>query len=195
MEKLFVNIFHMSSSASYLILVVLLVRFLLRKAPKRMRSFLWLLVGIRLIVPFSVESIFSLIPDTPMVEEYLYQSIQSDSNVTVPAKQAVAQSVPKENVPFEEKNIPKSLTVVEICTPIWLAGMVLMFGYLLFSWLWLRNRVKMSVPLEITLENNSKIENVIKIYQSDTLNSPFICELFVRVSTFQIVFAVRSYPM
>ncbi len=174
MEKLFVNIFHMSSSASYLILVVLLVRFLLRKAPKRMRSFLWLLVGIRLIVPFSVESIFSLVPDTPMVEEYLYQSIQSDSNGTMPVEQAVTQSVPNENVPFEEKDILKSLTVVEICTPIWLAGMVLMFGYLLFSWLWLRNRVKMSVPLEITLENNSKIENVIKIYQSDTLNSPFL---------------------
>ena len=174
MEKLFVNIFHMSSSASYLILVVLLVRFLLRKAPKRMRSFLWLLVGIRLIVPFSVESIFSLVPDTPMVEEYLYQPIQSDSNGTMPVEQAVTQSVPKENVPFEEKDILKSLTVVEICTPIWLAGMVLMFGYLLFSWLWLRNRVKMSVPLEITLENNSKIENVIKIYQSDTLNSPFL---------------------
>lgn len=100
MEKLFVNIFHMSSSASYLILVVLLVRFLLRKAPKRMRSFLWLLVGIRLIVPFSVESIFSLVPDTPMVEEYLYQPIQSDSNGTMPVEQAVTQSVPNEKCSF-----------------------------------------------------------------------------------------------
>lgn len=174
MEKLFVNIFHMSSSASYLILVVLLVRFLLRKAPKRMRSFLWLLVGIRLIVPFSVESIFSLIPDTPMVEEYLYQSIQLDSNGTVPVEQAVPQSVPNENIAFEEKNISKSLTAVEICTLIWLVGMVLMFGYLLFSWMRLRNRVKMSVPLEITLDDENKIKTVIKIYQSDTLDSPFL---------------------
>lgn len=174
MEKLFVNIFHMSGSASYLILVVLLVRFLLRKAPKRMRSFLWLLVGIRLIVPFSIESIFSLIPDTPMVEEYLYQSIQSDSNGTVPVEQAVTQSVPNENVAFEEKNISKSLTAVEICTLIWLVGMVLMFGYLLFSWMRLRNRVKMSVPLEITLDDENKIKTVIKIYQSDTLDSPFL---------------------
>jgi len=170
MEKLFVNIFHMSSSASYLILVVLLVRFLLRKAPKKMRSFLWLLVGIRLVVPFSVESIFSLVPDTPKAEEYLYQSIQSDSNVTLPHKQAVDQSISNENTFFEEKNIPKSWTAVEICTQIWLIGMVLMLSYLLFSWLRLRNRVKMSVPLEIVLDN----ENKIKVYQSDTLDSPFL---------------------
>ena len=49
--KLFQQLFQMSISASYLILAVLLVRFLLRKAPKKMRSFLWLLVGIRLLVP------------------------------------------------------------------------------------------------------------------------------------------------
>lgn len=170
MEKLFVNIFHMSSSASYLILVVLLVRFLLRKAPKKMRSFLWLLVGIRLVVPFSVESIFSLVPDTPKAEEYLYQSIQPDSNVTLPHKQAVDQSILNENTFFEEKNVPKSWTAVEICTQIWLVGMVLMLSYLLFSWLRLRNRVKMSVPLEIVLDN----ENKIKVYQSDMLDSPFL---------------------
>lgn len=170
MEKLFVNIFHMSSSASYLILAVLLVRFLLRKAPKKMRSFLWLLVGIRLIVPFSVESVFSLIPDAPIAEEYLYQTIQSDNSVTMPAKQAVDQSMPNENISFEEKNVPKSWTAVEICTRIWFMGMVLMAGYLLFSWLRLRSRVKMSVPLEIALEDKNKI----KIYQSDTLDSPFL---------------------
>ena len=56
MEKLFIKLFEMSISASYLILAVLVVRFVLRRAPKKMRSFLWLLVGIRLIVPFSVES-------------------------------------------------------------------------------------------------------------------------------------------
>lgn len=71
--KLFQQLFQMSISASYLILAVLLVRFLLRKAPKKMRSFLWLLVGIRLIFPFSVESVFSLIPDTRAVNAYLYE--------------------------------------------------------------------------------------------------------------------------
>ena len=104
MEKLFINIFHMSGSASYLILAVLLVRFLLRKAPKSMRSFLWLLVGIRLIVPFSVESIFSLIPDTPTVEEYLYQTIQPNSNSTVPEKQPINQQIQHKDVHIREKN-------------------------------------------------------------------------------------------
>ena len=62
MEGLFLDILNMSISASWLILAVILVRFLLRKAPKGFRYALWALVAIRLICPFSIESAFSLIP-------------------------------------------------------------------------------------------------------------------------------------
>ena len=72
MEKLFIKLFEMSISASYLILAVLVVRFVLRRAPKKMRSFLWLLVGIRLIVPFSRRWRM----DTAMRQDCLY-TIQS----------------------------------------------------------------------------------------------------------------------
>ena len=174
MEKLFINIFHMSGSASYLILAVLLVRFLLRKAPKSMRSFLWLLVGIRLIVPFSVESIFSLIPDTPTVEEYIYQTIQPNSNSTVPEKQPINQQIQHKDVHIREKNISSSFTTVQICTWVWIFGVILMFCYLALSWLRLRSCVKVSVPLEVVLNDNNKGKNIIKIYRNDKLESPFL---------------------
>ncbi len=54
----------MSVTASWLVLCVILLRFLLQKAPKSFRVILWALVGIRLILPISFESIYSFIPST-----------------------------------------------------------------------------------------------------------------------------------
>lgn len=178
MEKLFINILQMSISASYLILVVLLVRFLLQKAPKSMRSFLWLLVGIRLLVPFSVESEFSLIPDTNAVDQYIYEMQQPDKNEIQndilyieksDTKIPVSQPVQDTYIPSAEKNISKTQAAVLICTKIWLLGMTLMTGYMLISWLRLKNRVKISVPVDIALDNSH-----VKVYQSDMVESPFL---------------------
>ncbi|MDE7323340.1 MAG: hypothetical protein K2N73_11605 [Lachnospiraceae bacterium] len=172
MEKLFMNLFYMSISASYLILAVLAVRFLLRNAPKSMRSFLWLLVGIRLVLPFSVESVFSLIPDTKVVDEYIYEAEQPAGSeaAIVNLRQPVNQPLQDTYVPYTAAVRRKPQTALMICTRIWLVGMVLMLGYMLISYMRLRNRVKMSVPTEVvTAENHS-----VKIYQSDTVESPFL---------------------
>ena len=176
MEKLFINIVQMSASASYLILAVLIVRFLLRKAPKSMRSFLWLLVGIRLVIPFSVESVFSLIPSTQTVNEYIYDTEQpgSDTLTDTPYTE-ITVSQPYQNtiVPPTEKRMGKAPTAVQICVRIWLAGMALMLGYMLTSWLRLKRRVKTSIPENIALDfNNTKFDQ--KIYQSDAIESPFL---------------------
>ena len=135
--KLFQQLFQMSISASYLILAVLLVRFLLRKAPKKMRSFLWLLVGIRLIFPFSVESVFSLIPDTRAVNAYLYElemeqpgdNTASDTDL----KKPVSQPVQNTYVPFTEfteTNKTKSAVKWMFCAKIWAVGLAGMLCYM-----------------------------------------------------------------
>ena len=63
MQAVCMKIFEMSIAASWLILVVILLRIFLVKAPKNFRYILWALVAIRLICPFSVKSDFSLVPD------------------------------------------------------------------------------------------------------------------------------------
>ncbi len=65
MEKLFLTVLNLSVTASYLVVAVIVARWLLRKTPKSIVCYLWLLVGIRLICPFSVESAFSLLPKQP----------------------------------------------------------------------------------------------------------------------------------
>ncbi len=62
MEAVFIKLLNMSITAGYLVLAVVLLRLLLKKAPKAIFVAMWALVGLRLMVPFSLESIFSLIP-------------------------------------------------------------------------------------------------------------------------------------
>jgi len=62
MSKLFLTVLNMSLTASYVILFVIIVRLLLKKAPKFISYALWGVVEFRLIIPFSFESMFSLMP-------------------------------------------------------------------------------------------------------------------------------------
>ncbi|MBQ2902697.1 MAG: M56 family metallopeptidase [Agathobacter sp.] len=69
MEALFLQILSMSVSASWLIVAVILIRFLLKKAPKGFRYVLWALVGIRLLCPVFIESDFSLVPSQDIIAD------------------------------------------------------------------------------------------------------------------------------
>ena len=67
MNELFWKIINMSISASWLILTVLILRLVLKKAPKWVNVLLWGIVAIRLICPFSFESALSLIPSAETI--------------------------------------------------------------------------------------------------------------------------------
>ncbi len=185
MEKLYVNIFQMSVSATYLILAVLFVRFLLQKAPKGMRSFLWLLVGIRLVLPFSVESVFSLIPGTQTVDQYIYDTI---ADRPLPENIAMTETTMTEAVGTEDQTIPSSQrahsftakdsvdrmgAAIQIGSKIWLMGVILMFSYMLISWVRLKKRVSTSVPIDVSLDCGTA-EICQKIYQGVSIESPFL---------------------
>lgn len=90
MGDIFLKLLNMSISAGWLILVVLCVRFLFRKMPKWVNCVLWGVVAVRLLVPFSVESAFSLQPSaepiktSAIVEGEVLPYIPSiDSNLSI----------------------------------------------------------------------------------------------------------------
>ena len=64
MEAFFLKLVDMSMTASWLVLAITAVRFLFRRIPKWISCLLWALVALRLLCPFSIESAFSLVPDT-----------------------------------------------------------------------------------------------------------------------------------
>ena len=67
MEAVFIKALNMSISAGWLILAVMVLRLLLKKAPKWIMVVLWGIVGLRLVFPFSLESVFSLIPSAAVM--------------------------------------------------------------------------------------------------------------------------------
>ena len=77
MSELFLTVLNMSLTASYVILFVILVRLLTKKAPKVITYALWGVVAFRLIIPFSFESIFSFMPrnanTVPIPHDIVYQ--------------------------------------------------------------------------------------------------------------------------
>ena len=67
LKNLFLKLVNMSISASWIVLVVLILRLVLKKAPKWIPVLLWGIVAVRLICPISIESALSLIPSTQTI--------------------------------------------------------------------------------------------------------------------------------
>ena len=67
MSELFLKIVNMSISASWVVIAVLTLRFCLKKAPKWVNVLLWGIVAARMVFPFSIESVLSLIPSAETI--------------------------------------------------------------------------------------------------------------------------------
>ena len=74
MTHVFLTVFNMSFTAVWVVLAVVLLRWCLKNAPKWIRCVLWAAVAIRLLIPFSVESPFSLLPSAQPVPPTIAQS-------------------------------------------------------------------------------------------------------------------------
>ena len=145
MSEIFSCILRLSVDASYMIVAVILARLLLRKSSKVFRKILWILVGVRLAVPFSFESVLSLVPQNSNV---ISNGNLADGNVT---------SVPAQTVVNESFNFLQILPVV------WAVVAVGLLIYGLISFIKLKRKISDAVLLE---------DN---IYQSEKVDSPFVC--------------------
>ncbi len=163
MEELFLNFLNMSITAGWIVLVLVLVRPLLKKAPKWITCALWGLVALRLVLPFSVESAISLIPSTETVPpEAIYQTEpQIHSGITV--LNSAVNPILSEH--FSASGWPKVYPfegLVRVLAFLWLAGAAAMLLYMFFSFLALRIRLREAVKDEEDC------------YLSDKVESPFI---------------------
>lgn len=149
MSALFLKLVNMSLSASWLVLAVLALRLVLKRAPKWVNVLLWGMVGIRLVLPVSIESTLSLVPSAEPVNP----AIIGGTAVRVGGAAAAGAA-----------NSPAAAGpgLVEILSYVWAAGAILLFLYSVVSWLRLRVRVREAVRLQG------------RIYQSERIDSPFV---------------------
>lgn len=155
MDEIFVKIFNMSFVSLWLILAVIILRLLLRKSPKWIRCVLWAMVAVRLIIPFSFESGFSLVPNAQTLNESSYSStayISSDIG-------DVAENLSDDSAQQAENTFPN---ILEIASLVWAAGAVIMLLYMLISYVILSRRLRERIKLR---------DN---IWICDRIKSPFV---------------------
>ncbi|MBP3398334.1 MAG: hypothetical protein J6K75_01120 [Erysipelotrichaceae bacterium] len=174
MKELFIQIVNMSITASWLVLVIALIRLVFKKAPKSMICFLWLFVAIRLIVPFSFESALSLIPSTQVIPDEIIEVTPNPSvNVQLPLNGLGNETqivIPNQDTnsnvsnPSVEQNVPvqNEIQWLEILPWCWICGILMMAGYAAYSY----QKIVRQVQISINKEEN--------IWICDDLSSPFI---------------------
>lgn len=168
MGEIFLKLLNMSITASWLILAVLCIRFVFRKIPKWITCLLWGVVAIRLVFPFSIESVFSLQPSaepissSTMVEGEIVPYVPSvDSNLAM--VEDIVNPLLAETFAYQETESVASLQVFTgVAESVWLCGMVVLLTFAVVSVVRLRLYIREAVHYK---------EN---IYICDAVKSPFI---------------------
>ena len=164
MSGIFLKLLNLSISASWLVLVVLALRLVLKRAPKWVNVLLWGMVALRLMLPFSIESALSLIPSAETLSP---EVVRFDPAPTITSGVTIIDNAV--NPALSESFAAAPLASVNplyvwtyLAGWVWLIGLAAMLLYALVSYLRLRRRVSASIPLR---------ENV---YVCDDIASPFI---------------------
>ena len=146
MEAFFLKLVNMSITASYLVAAVLVLRLFLKRAPKWIHCALWALVALRLLLPFSLESALSLIPNPePLPEEFLYaatpQLNTGVSSIDTALNPVIAESL----TPAELTSANPTQIQSFIFSRLWIVGMVLMLLYAVISYFIVLQKVRISI--------------------------------------------------
>lgn len=162
MNEFFLKIINMSISASWLIFAVLILRLVLKKAPKWVNVLLWGIVAIRLICPFSFESALSLIPSAETFPKKIISgpSFDVQSGIT-PVDNRINDYLGDRY--FEGVTVPANNgnTIMTILTIVWTIGILLLVAYTVISY-W---RLHREIDTAVRYKDN--------IFQSENVSSPF----------------------
>jgi len=163
MSEIFLKAVNMSISASWLVLVVLLLRLILKKAPKWVNVLLWGIVAVRLICPISIESVLSLIPSAETVSPEIMMDWTPEISTGIDSFDAVVNPIITESFAPQPMASANPLQIwIPVSANFWLLGIGIMLIYTAISYLLLRRKVATA----IRLEGN--------IYQSENVVSPFV---------------------
>ena len=167
MSELFLKIVSMSISAGWVVIAVLALRFCLKKASKWVNVLLWGIVAARMVFPFSIESVLSLIPSAETISPTIMMEQTPSVQTGVPALNHVINPVISGSFTPAPGASANPLQIwIPVLTGIWLFGIAALFLYSAVSYWRLRRKVCEAV----ILRGN--------IYQSEKVCSPFVLGIF-----------------
>jgi beta-lactamase regulating signal transducer with metallopeptidase domain len=165
MDNLFLTILNMSLTGAFVIAAISLARLPLKKAPKIISYCLWAVAGFRLLFPFSIESIFSLMP---------FNSALIPADIATQSVPRIDSGIPFVNVAVSgvlpAPAVGDSVNPLQVWTSIgayvWIFGVALMIGYGVVSYFVLKRKIRDAVCCESN------------IYEADNIKSPFVLGVF-----------------
>lgn len=172
MTDIFRTVLNMSITGSYIAVVIIILRLFMKKLPKKYSYFLWAILGIRLLCPFSFSSALSifnvLIPEKPEISSGQMEYIPRDIEYSYEPQ--VTVSVPQVNdtvntyLPAAEPNnsVNPMQIVLGVCAWVWLIGVMAMLIYTVCSYI----KVK-----KIVADSRSIGDN---IFICRNIESPFV---------------------
>ena len=163
MTELFLKIVNMGISASWLVLAVLVLRFVLKKAPKWSIVSLWGIVAARLLFPFSIESALSLIPSAQTVTPEIMTDTAPAIQSGIPVINNTVNTIISQNLaPATENSVNPMEVLIPSLAVAWVHGAILICAYTAISALSLR----LKIGTAVLLHGN--------VYQSEYVKSPFV---------------------
>lgn len=139
MEAVFSKLVSISLMANWLILAVILLRLLLKRAPRRITCILWGIVALRLMVPVSIESPVSMIPQTTsVIQEAVDTSLIHPETIS-------ADTAPKPGQAETNAADISGGQRMSVLPLIWCSGMTVMLVYFAFSYFRMRRLVREAV--------------------------------------------------
>lgn len=169
MSGLFLSVLNRSIAASWLVLAVLLLRFVLKKAPKWITILLWAMVAFRLLCPFTIENPLSLIPRGQTIPDQLISDYSADVQTAIIPENNPPKEYPEggysDYPDYSESAVPHAdngRNVMTVVAMVWMAGVFLLILYFIFSYWRLHRQVRTAV---VYRDN---------IFQSEHVSSPFV---------------------
>lgn len=152
MGEIFIKILDMSIVTSLLILIVVILRSIFKACPKWIRCILWGLVALRLVFPISIESKFSLVPNAQKLDKSISTSTSYSDLMELSGKSTNVETMQD--------------TLLTIMSVVWIVGVILMLGYMAWSY------------LKIYIKIREKVNYRDNIWLCDHISSPFVLGFF-----------------
>lgn len=163
MSAFFLTILNMSISAGWIVLAVLLLRLIFRKAPAWSRVLLWVLVAVRLICPFSVESVVSILPSGETISTHILTEAVPAVNTGIPFLDGVINPVLGESLaPHVGDSVNPLQVLIPVLAVLWLVGVLAFLAYGVIRYVALARKVSTAVRLRDS------------IYQTEQVGFPFV---------------------
>ena len=134
MNTVFTEILDMSVTASFMIAVILLIRPLTARVSKNISCILWALAGLRLVLPFSLKSKVSAVPDLQVLTPEIAPGITSE---------VIPEAAPTlSSTPVTESS---SIDILSVLWIVWLCGIALLVIYTAVSFMLIKRKTAISL--------------------------------------------------